>query len=301
MGDAAALAAGLVLAFDPLSLAYHTMVLTETPFALLLSGAVALLATTSPWNVRRAAAAGVVLGVAALCRPIGLYLPIALTPLFLIRWRDGRHSSRALAVGAMLVAYALTVGVWITRNALVFGAPVLTSLGGENLYFHRAAYVEAEQRGVPVEQVRAEWERSFAAKSAGWSDREKLEWLQREGAAVIADDPGAYIVAYGRAVGRTLSPETRDTSLTWDLGPTGRQRHVIWSWIHIAMTAALVIGGVAIGLRRPDLRVGVVAVLLTCLYFAIISGPEVYARFRMPLMPLFAAAGAIVFAKGADA
>ena len=295
-GERAATITGLLLALDPLSLAYHTLVLTETTFALLLALAVAVLAASSgSW--RRGALAGAILGVAALCRPIGLFLPIALAPIFLLGRRAGDGLARTAALCAMLAAYGVITGLWLVRNYAVFGAPVMTSLGGVNLYFHRAAYVEAERRGADVEQVRAEWERAFDAKAVGWSDREKLDWLESEGARIITNDLDGYLATYLRAIGRMLGPETHDTQLSWGLpgGSRAARAHVVVSWAHIGFAYVLALAGIVRARRAPDARRLAFVIVLTFGYFLLISGPEVYARFRMPLMPLVAALGGLAF------
>ncbi len=49
-------------------------------------------------------------------------------------WLAWRHPLRWRAAGAFVAAAALTLSPWILRNALVLGAPVLTTQGGITLY-----------------------------------------------------------------------------------------------------------------------------------------------------------------------
>lgn len=296
-GARAATATGLLLATDPLSLVYHSLILTETTFALLLVCGIWLLTHERAHTWRRAAAIGVLLGAAALCRPIGLFLPLALLPVFAIRWTRASPGRLAGGYAALNLVYAGVVGVWLVRNLMVFGAPVLTSLGGVNLYFHRAAYVEAERRAADVEGVRDEWQREFDMRSGSWSEREKMAWLQAEGRTIIAHDLRLYAKAYAKSLIRMMGPETYDTFRAGLIAPGSRAArvHLIASWLHLAVCYGLVALGVARGWRTPEGRtlVGVVTVVVA--YFVLIGGPEVYARFRMPLMPPLAMIGGLAF------
>src|SRR5262249_21670588 len=89
-GITAAAGASLVLAIDITSIAYSNLLLTEAVFTTLVS--VGLL-----WLVRYlkysrpsdALISGLFLGLAALCRPIGVFLAAATLPVF--AWGDRTH------------------------------------------------------------------------------------------------------------------------------------------------------------------------------------------------------------------
>src|SRR5205807_100141 len=94
-------------------------------------------ATTSerpPPGWRRQAATGVVLGLGALTRAVGLGVPLVVAG-----WMRRRAASRRGWIGAaapMLGACALTILPWTLRNALVVGTPALVCFGGGlNFYF----------------------------------------------------------------------------------------------------------------------------------------------------------------------
>jgi hypothetical protein len=95
---------------------------------------------------------GILFGLAALTRPIGLLLlpllaliPLARPPLRMT-WRH------ALAVS---LGFALVVGVWMGRNAILFGRFALTTIGDLNLYYYNAANLEAHRLGVSLGEARA--------------------------------------------------------------------------------------------------------------------------------------------------
>jgi 4-amino-4-deoxy-L-arabinose transferase-like glycosyltransferase len=128
-GDRAGLVAGLVLAVDPLLLAANATLESETLFtALLLAALLAVLRAREAGSWRWTAAAGVLVGAAALTRTNALVLIPLLGWLVLPtprprRWL--RHS--ALAIGAAI----LVISPWTIRNAteLHHFVPVSTETG----------------------------------------------------------------------------------------------------------------------------------------------------------------------------
>lgn len=128
-GDGAGLAAGLLLAVDPLLLAASATLESEALFTALLLGAVlAALRARSCGSWRWTAAAGALVGAAALTRTNGLVLIPVLAWLVLPSPRPRRWLRRsALAVGAAV----LVVSPWTIRNAVELHhfVPVSTETG----------------------------------------------------------------------------------------------------------------------------------------------------------------------------
>lgn len=113
-------------------------VMTETLFTMLLVLGVWAFAAAlgqgreeGAWGLQ--AAAGAALGLAALTRPAGMLVPLALAVALLWLLRPWR---RALVQGAVLLAaFAVVLLPWTWRNWHLFGSFVPTStLGGVNLY-----------------------------------------------------------------------------------------------------------------------------------------------------------------------
>ncbi len=142
------LTAGFVAALDPMLIRYTTEPMTENVCAALLTWSVAFLvvflqqslkALSHP-NLRTAVAAGFLLGLSALCRPIVLVCIVLMTlTMILIQWRTVRGQSEHLVrrvVWMVLPAIvaAITVSPWIIRNAVQFHALIpATSHGGYTL------------------------------------------------------------------------------------------------------------------------------------------------------------------------
>ena len=296
-GTRAGAAAGWLLATDPASLTYHHLVLSETTFALLLVSAVVLLAGGGRTRWLIAAAAGATLGISALCRPIGLYLALALLPAFGLDRGRRPWPQRIRSYVILNLVCATVLGVWVLRNAAVFGAPVLTSQGSVNLYFHRAAYVEAAIEGTEVDVVRERWTREMDARGAGWTDADRAAWLSTNGRAIVAAHPFIYARVYAVALAKMFAPERDEVFSLLGVPPaSGLGRAILGiTWVQLACFYGCVVLGAARMFRGGPAQ-GLLAIAATVVaYFVVISGPEVYARFRMPLMPVLALVGAFAF------
>lgn len=119
--------AGLLLAVDPVQASASSRLLSEVLYqTLFLLSLLALDARRSP---RRAALSGLLSGLSLLVRTAALPVLLAL----LAAWVR-REAPRLRAALLFLAAAALAVSPWLVRNALVLGAPVLSTQGGITLY-----------------------------------------------------------------------------------------------------------------------------------------------------------------------
>ena len=125
--------AALFLAVYPTHVAYASLYLTEPLFTLLLTASAALLLNGLARSTASTAWGGLVIGLAALVRPVVLLLPLAL-PLWY--WRRQFHWGRVLA--RTLIAGACTllaVSPWLARNHAVTGDwTTITVNGGHNFW-----------------------------------------------------------------------------------------------------------------------------------------------------------------------
>lgn len=139
LGNWALLAGGLV-AVDPILVNQSTVLMTETLAALTAVAALhALVCATIVPSFRRAAWAGLMLGMCCLCRPT--FLPWALmAPLVLALFKlDAPHwrawLKRWVVPGACALVLMAMLALWCARNYARIGAPVVgTTHGGFTLY-----------------------------------------------------------------------------------------------------------------------------------------------------------------------
>jgi 4-amino-4-deoxy-L-arabinose transferase-like glycosyltransferase len=183
-----AVVAGLGMALAPMTGYFAAVLLTETLFTFLLTLAVFL------WGREKRALAGVVLGLAALTRPVILLFIIALPLLSLLL--SLRQQWRAYFTIAVL-AISLS-SFWIIRNALVFGRfiPIAASGWGMNLL---CGTIETEIVGIKV-WTGSEWALLDLSKhpllqvDPGLSETERDRVLLRRGLERIAANPAHWLV-----------------------------------------------------------------------------------------------------------
>lgn len=161
--------AGVLVACDPILLAYQPQVMTETLAAFCAVLAWGLLVRfhfdRNWWN---AGLAGGAIGLAALCRPT--FLPwLAVIP-FIVLWmqpgkpadresatdREPRWNLRVLNCVALLIGGLGVMFPWAWRNYREFKSPLLTTThGGYTLYLannrHFYRYVREDDSGLPWE------------------------------------------------------------------------------------------------------------------------------------------------------
>ena len=147
-GTTVGLLAGVLTALSGPLLVMEHYVMSETLFASLQLGAVlAYLRGARSSRPGLFALAGLLLGLAALTRPIAqltLLLLLAALPWLVARWRP------ALRAGAVLLTvYAATVLPWMTRNALVQGTFALAGGSGEGLAVRTIRYEQQFDFGDP--------------------------------------------------------------------------------------------------------------------------------------------------------
>jgi 4-amino-4-deoxy-L-arabinose transferase-like glycosyltransferase len=129
-GPRVAIAAAVVVAVYPLAWQYEELLYSESLATPLTLGFLVLALTGKP-SKRRAALAGLVLGVALLVRPTSIILlaPLAVYLLFKVGWR------RAATLSALAAAVAVVVVVpWTIRNAIVEHGFLPISLEDEAAY-----------------------------------------------------------------------------------------------------------------------------------------------------------------------
>ena len=134
-GVAAGLLGGLLAALSGPLVIYEHYLITEAVFAFLLVGSVALL--VAGLRADRSgrfgkpglyiACGGLVLGLAALTRPVGQAVALVVPLVFLAHYRAWRPTLRASAIG--LGCFALVVVPWAIRNQVVYGAAGAASTG----------------------------------------------------------------------------------------------------------------------------------------------------------------------------
>ena len=294
IGDRSALASGLVLALDPASVLFACLIQPETLFtALLVGGAVCWLAALERGAWSQAAGAGFIFGVAALTRPIALFLPLCLAPAVWLR-RDVRRRVQLLL--CFLLASAVPVGGWMAKNRILTGHAVFTIVGDSSLLHYRAAGALAEDEGISIDEARTRvWQRFWAitpptASLAELSSRQRVLAFE-----ILAEHPWGAVKMMSAGVVRMMAGTglTALSNLVGDPDPEG----VAKAWKRTVQALQLLgLGVVYLAVGRGVILLAARRELLAIalplgviVYLALFSaGPEANTRFRFPAAPFLA-------------
>lgn len=304
--------AALLVAIDPLLLHQQTLVMTETLAAALAACSLCMLTrqdrSASP---RGGAAAGAVLGMAALCRPT--FLPLALlAPLILWRNRAGLREPESTSVGgsgarsavAYTAALLAVLAPWALRNAVALGRPVVgtthggyTLLLGNNTWFYahlgEAHWGSVWDAAPLVAELQDKWQAAGADDELSRNQiAYRLAW------ETIGEQPAMFALAAVDRVGRLWRPWPHPRAAAESTAERAA-RYAVGAW-YLAQYALAAMGAVAVGrgLWGTGWRWGLLLALsftgVHLLYWADM-------RMRAPLVPLIAILAAVGAASLASA
>jgi hypothetical protein len=256
------IAAALAAMHPGLAYASATVYPASLTAAALAAGA--WLAADVGWGggVRRAALAGLALGAAGAATPYFVPLP-ALIGLVIYR-RAGALAAVVLASSGLLPAAA-----WMTRNALVLGAPTLGTNGGYNLAlgandratFRSGNWIEPDPIAARSELARdAEWARA----ARRWIIGHPFRWAELALGRALA-----VLDSVGKPATAGLHDNPWAKAVGWAMLP----------WIVFGLA------GLWVNRRAPEARIVALAFLLV---LASSSATIVKPRFRFPVDPLLA-------------
>jgi len=321
------IAPALIIAIDPLLVRYTAQPMTECVFAALTAGLLwALAAAMATDCKRRWMIAGVVFGLAALCRPT--IWPFALVVGVIAVWRTsivpsppsagervrergqalqiaplslalaphqnvgrGDNTSGSLAVSRFLLGIAITVALWVIRNAIELHRPILTTThGGYTLLLANNPVFYNEVARQPWGAVWSgesldRWQQAMLAEAAaelGPSPGEIAtdRWQAAQARQNIRRDPGGFAAAvwYRLRSFWSLSPRGEDANGNW----------ICWLiaiWYAVLLLAAAC--GVVLNWSR-DARWTALLLLLIVIVQAVHLIYWTDTRMRAPLHPVFA-------------
>jgi 4-amino-4-deoxy-L-arabinose transferase-like glycosyltransferase len=190
-GELAALLAGLIFACYPPLIMYSADLGTESLFLLLLIAVFFVFYAGKEHSASRFFLLGILVGLAALCRPNGLMLAPALALAFYVTdrgWRRPAYRIVALAAGV-----AITILPWTYRNYRLFHrfVPISTN-GGVN--FWEGAHFRLERGATLTDIVFLHMLDSVPEPQRHalepLSEPEREQWFYRKGFAILNHNPG---------------------------------------------------------------------------------------------------------------
>lgn len=140
--------AGICYSLDPSALVHTFSLLTESLFTFLfLLANFFLINALTRRSGKNLIFSAMLLGLAALCRPVGLYYS-AVVSIILFCAASPPLWSRIKNVTFYILIFTLTISPWLIRNKLTFGIANMTSIQGNNLLLMNVAHLKAAQERV---------------------------------------------------------------------------------------------------------------------------------------------------------
>jgi 4-amino-4-deoxy-L-arabinose transferase-like glycosyltransferase len=286
-GPWAGLIAGGLLAIDPVSIGHTNLVLSETLYTAALVLTLLLLEDAARRrSYGLAALAGACFAFSLLVRPTLLYV----TPLLLVFFWAGLRSRRGLLLGLLSLAVACgPVMLWMARDHHVIGSYTFSTIQGINMFDYRAAGALAEEKGLTLDQARTVLYQRYQ-RDLSTTDLAKLESAKiRDGIKEIKRHPEGYVRSAAQAMKRTALG-AGEPYISSQIRPS--LRRVVRPMILVAcglillVEYAFAVFGLYLGTRQRRWRALALLVVPAACYLAISAGPEMYARFRVPVAPM---------------
>jgi hypothetical protein len=231
-------------------------VMTETPTAFLIAGALAALSGVGPWAAVRG---GSVLGLAALCRPSTLAGSLLVAAAALLA-SPGRWAERLGRAGAIGLSVLLVLAPWAIRNVRLWGEPVWTTThGGYTLYLaNNPVYYREVLDGPPGAvwsgENQSRWFAEVNREAAGLPEPEGDRSFARSAWSFIREHPRAFaracLARLGRFWGVAPAGPVYPTGLRvltaawtvpfWIAAVLGLAGRSVWRWPGVAAPALIV-------------------------------------------------------------
>ncbi len=305
---------GLIVALDVPSIVMSNLVMTETLFTffLVLSTLFLLFFLRERLKPSYLAFAGVSVGIAVLFRPIAVLLPLFLVP-FLLSKNAGINRNLKFAC-IFLACFLITLSPWLVRNRMAFGKTFLSTISNTNILYYRAAGVYAANHGISFNQAQETLREKARLQTAGKECPVEISKAEgKMGREIILKNPSLYLKNHAAsALYMLLAPIRSNIDIQLGLSREGTSvglwnansvsdrlrkfsettsRFTLGAVIYQAaatlfLLAATVVGAVSMFQKSRGLFLFPAAVIF---YFCLLSGgPEVYARFRVPVVPYMA-------------
>jgi len=171
----------ILMSLEVVSIFYTSQLMTETLFSFfLLAGVVACSAMIQHRKWQYGLVSGMMLGLAALTRPLVFYLIPVIVVLSVLLYVGGKKQ-RVLGAFSIFLTFAIIITPWLTRNYNLTGRIVMSV--NQAMYLKDSvSQMRAFQQGIPFRQAR----------------EELLEEVERETSEAVRRDPAKLAAYYER-------------------------------------------------------------------------------------------------------
>ena len=312
--------AGVFAACNLSMITYAFFILNDCLFLLVfLAVILCLMRAIESDSWRPYALTGIGLGLAALIRPVIMYLPFFLAVFFVLHVRHRYKRTWSVAFFKALIiitGFFVVVLPWAVRNYIQEGRLKLTSQYGEQLLQYVVPFVWEYSRGTSFIDGLKKANREFedSAQKMGYDLKtirpfDKADLQTQMALKVLKAEPkSAIIKAWMAGMAKNLfAPALVDFSYLFNIerphffytkGKNALDRifnflkgmQGIFSWFlfislfWMAISRVLQLWGLSRLLRSKPWECGLVVLIIG--YFLLISGPVGYAKYRLPFEPV---------------
>lgn len=281
----AALSAGLVAALYPAAVLSSLYAMPEALYTTLI---LATLLAGESMGVARSAATGVLVGLTALTRSLGIGLVASIGAGHLARTLRERHWQRfALSMFVVAISCLLTLLPWFRHTTRVSGGVMLDSTSTFNML--AGANPRAQKR---LHLPDGDWLRqTYFGGTRTEADRSRRAF--QEAWKWIRENPAQWLALVPEKIGYLYGLEGREHAWAYGnavFGPRGRPTIGLWTALLLASFPPLAVFAI-LGLSRPGLlshptgvQIAVFVAATTAMHAVSFSET----RYHLPLVPLLA-------------
>ena len=302
----AGMVAAWLYALSPNIALWSITIMTETLFSFLLATAILVWV----WHLKSSklswlALAGGVLGLAALVRPIGLYmLPLWAVVTLLAYWRTTGWRKAIGSAGVLLLSGIAAIFPWMIRNWQVHDQFTLSSVSSKTFIEFNLAYVLADVEGISRDEAVMELsgDEDLLALTIDLLRHHPVEFARTQVFGIARSLAGSETGTWAQVLGggswqgfgllTGLFKGQDDAAINGFRGISGDGRTIglfglfAYSLVHSAVLMGLLILGVF--WVRTGTRVETVLIItlsLSVIYLLAVPGAAGQARFRVPAEP----------------
>ncbi len=315
--------ASVLFLIDPNTIYHALVILSEIPHVFFLTLATYVI-IVRPRVFSPEFVSGVLLALSVLIKPVSLYLPLIFALYIVVREAmSGAEFVRraALSVLLLLLSFSAVLMPWIARNRVVSGVWGVSSVSAFNLFHYTVPEFLSYRDHITPDQGRLRLQNEAPVPLSGYADLAYSAQLTHVALGYIVRDPlhfaefyavktlpfffssslDNFFATYNDIAGAAVFPQ-KSVNLTNLLlrGDVAGVVHYlranpVSTTEQIILCALLLLAFIAL-LGRVRFR-EITFLFLIVLYFAAVTGPVAYARFRIPASPfLFILASAGFFA-----
>lgn len=310
----------LLFLLDPFQSLYNMALMTETVFVFLfLSSLYCLFKGIKDAKYALIICAGILIGLAALVRPIIIFFPIVLLALLLTNVLKARQKKEMIVYS---LTYLLTLSPFAGYNYAAHGEFQISSLKGRKLFLTNVAYAESLKTGSSLNKTREELLNKAIKKGVDTSNFESFEnsvILTKMSKEYIRSNFKYYALASVKGIVDLYSSfythrfdrifnfdidHATDKNISHSYAERIKKLYANSTFGQITLSGMIlvflflnyifaVLGFYSL-LKNKKLNVSFFILIFSVLYFSLITGPMGDCRFRtsfMPIIHIFAAIG----------